>query len=257
MKIIAILSAIALAAAAFLAFKNKEKYGAELELRQGEEKRLAKNTATFEDLSKQFTDTETERKSVQEATVVLREQEAKQLKANTTVQKDVDAKKSESEANATKIAAIEEKLKETGEIKELVVTIKETTKEIERLTTEIASNDAQLADLLSEKARTEGVIADYRKIDKNYSDKVSYFSSTRISSIFPAYGFVTLPIGNSGGVIAGSPLNVVRDGSIVAKLRVSSVESGRAAAEIVPDSLVPDTVLMVGDQVVPSSDAAK
>jgi DNA polymerase III epsilon subunit-like protein len=52
-------------------------------------------------------------------------------------------------------------------------------------------------------------------------------------------------------------VDVVRDGEVVAKLRVSSVEAGRAAAEIVPDSLAQDTVLMVGDRVVPSADAAK
>ena len=100
---------------------------------------------------------------------------------------------------------------------------------------------------------TEGVIAAYRATDANYANKRSFFESTRISSIFPAYGFVTLPVGNSAGVVSGSSLDVVRDGEVVARLRVSSVEAGRSAAEIVPDSLAQDTVLMVGDRVVPSA----
>jgi hypothetical protein len=101
------------------------------------------------------------------------------------------------------------------------------------------------------------VIESYRVKDSNYSNKRSFFSSTRISQIFPAYGFVTLPVGNSSGVVSGSPLNVVRDGAVVAKLRVSSVEAGRAAAEIVPDSLAEGTTLMVGDRVVPGGENEK
>lgn len=251
-NVFAILSALALAAAAFLAMKNKEAYVTEIDSRKNEEKRLATSTARLKDLQTQFAETETERKSTEETTVGLRETEAAQQKKNKAVEDDIESKKSETDANASKIAEIEDKLKEIGNIEELVGKVKRTAAEVERLTGEIASNDATLADLLAEKARTEGVIAKYREIDGNYSNQRSFFSSTRISSIFPAYGFVTLPMGNSSGVVSGSSLDVVRDGAVVAKLRVTSVEAGRSAAAIVPDSLAQDTVLMVGDRVVPT-----
>jgi hypothetical protein len=256
-NVFAILSALALAAAAFLAMKNKEAYVKEIDARKSEEKRLATSTARLADLQQQFTKTETDRTSTEEATVGLREQESTQQKKNKAVEDDIASKKSETDSNATKIAEIEDKLKEIGNIEELVGKMKRTSDELEQLTSDIASNEAKLADLTAEKARTEGVIAAYRAKDGNYSNKRSFFTATRIGSIFPAYGFVTLPIGNSGGAVSGSSLDVVRDGEVVAKLRVSSVEAGRCAAEIVPDSLAQDTVLMVGDRVVPSSDAAK
>jgi septal ring factor EnvC (AmiA/AmiB activator) len=252
-NVFAILSALALAAAAFLAMKNKEAYVTEISSRQNEEKRLATSTARLKDLQGQFAETETDRKSTEEATVGLRETEAAQQKKNKGIEEDIASKKSETDAKATKISEIEDKLKEIGNIEELVGKVKRLAAEVERLTGEIASNDASLADLTSEKTRTEGVIGKYREIDGNYSNQRSFFSSTRIGSIFPAYGFVTLPIGNSGGVVSGSSLDVVRDGEVVAKLRVSSVEAGRCAAAIVPDSLAQDTVLMVGDRVVPSA----
>ncbi|MEI7957357.1 MAG: hypothetical protein WCJ66_19505, partial [Verrucomicrobiota bacterium] len=47
-------------------------------------------------------------------------------------------------------------------------------------------------------------------------------------------------------------LEIVRDAKTVGKLLVTAVESNTASASIVPDSLVAGTVLMVGDQVVPS-----
>jgi hypothetical protein len=54
-------------------------------------------------------------------------------------------------------------------------------------------------------------------------------------------------------VISGSTLEVQRDGATIAKLRVRSVEAGRAAAEIIPDSVAQDVTLMVGDKVVPGA----
>jgi hypothetical protein len=62
-------------------------------------------------------------------------------------------------------------------------------------------------------------------------------------------------------VVSGSTLEVVRDGSPIAKLLVSAVERNTASASIVPDSVAQDTVLMVGDEVVaahkPAAEPAK
>jgi uncharacterized protein YoxC len=252
-NVFAILSALALLAAAFLAMKNKEAYITEIDNRKSEQTRLQRSKDLLAALQTEFNETEKTRKETQEATVGLRETEDLQQKKNKAIEDDIEAKKTETESNATKIAEIEDKLKEIGNIDELVGKVTRTAAEIERLTSEIAANEATFADLQAEKTRTEGVIAAYRAKDANYSNQRSFFSSTRIGAIFPAYGFVTLPVGNTSGVVSGSPLDVVRDGEVVAKLRVSSVEAGRSAAEIVPDSLAPDTVLMVGDRVVPAA----
>ncbi|MCW1886111.1 hypothetical protein OKA04_15335 [Luteolibacter flavescens] len=252
-NVFAILTAIVLAAAAFIASKNKAKYEEEISARQNEESLLAKAEARFEDLSKQYESTSATRKSTDESVAALTETEADHQKKNGALETALSTKQTEAEANAKKISTIEEGLAEIGNIEELVDKIKQTQQELAQLQDDISSNEARLADLTSEKTRTEGVIAQYKRVDGNYASKTSFFTSTSISSIFPAYGFVTLPIGNTGGVISGSPLNVVRDGAVVAKLRVSSVEAGRAAAEVVPDSLAEGTVLMVGDRVVPGS----
>ena len=255
-NIFAILTALALLSAAFLASKNKEAYAKEIESRQREEKRLANSRDRLDKLTKEFNETEKNRKSTEETTVVLRETEASQIKKNRGVEQEIAPKREETESNASRITEIEDKLKEAGDIEELVGEMRRTAGELEELTADIASNEAQLSDLTSEKTRTEGVIAAYRTKDGNYANKRSFFTASSIAAIFPAYGFITLPIGNGGGVVSGSSLEVVRDGAVVAKLRVSSVESNRAAAEIVPDSMAEDTVLMVGDRVVPAAEAA-
>ncbi|RYD73791.1 MAG: hypothetical protein EOP84_21000 [Verrucomicrobiaceae bacterium] len=256
-NVFAILTAIVLAAAAFIASKNKSKYEAEIEARKTEETRLAKSTARLDDLSKQFDNTASERKTTEETNVSLTEAESAQKKKNTALESALSEKEAQADTNAKKISAVEEGLKELGNIEELVEKIKTTSQELITLKDDIASSEAKLADLTSEKGRTEGVIGSFRAKDSNYSNKNSFFSSTRISQVFPTYGFVTLPIGNSGGVISGSPLNVVRDGAVIAKLRVSSVEAGRAAAEVVPDSVAEGTTLQAGDRVVPGAEDKK
>jgi hypothetical protein len=255
-NVFAILSAIALAAAAFLAMKNKDAYKNEIGLRQQEQARNVKLTAEYNALVDEFNTTETERKSTETETVSLREQETAETKKNNELEAQKDAKDKEAKANQEKIGGIEEQLKEFGSIEELVDKLKGTQEALEGLDLDIASATAKQADLTSEKVRTEGVVNAYNVKNTNYSSKKSFFGSTRISAIYPAYGFVTLPVGGTAGVVSGSALDVVRDGSVVAKLRVSSVEAGRAAAQIVPDTVAEGTTLMVGDRVVPGSEPA-
>lgn len=254
-NVFAILTAIALLASAFLAYKNKEAYAKEIEDRKTSQSNLEKSQARLASLSEEFDTTETERKDTQTASETLKGQETAAKKKNDGLTAQVDEKKSLSESNTKKIDEVQEALKETGEIEELVGIIKRTLEESESLTGEIAAGKAKLADLMSEKSRTEAVMAEYRGRNESFTSRKSFFESTRIAAIYPTYGFVTLPIGNTAGVVPSSRLDVVRDGATIAKLRVRTVESGRSAAEIVPDSVTADTTLMVGDRVVPSSDS--
>ncbi len=255
-NVFAILTALALVAASFLAYKNKEAYSKEIEDRRTAESDLAKNQTRLATLTEEFNATEAERKETQAAADELKGQETAAKKKNQDLTTQEAEKKGEVERNASRISQIEERLKEIGEIEELVGIIKRTIEETETLGGEIASGQAKLADLMAERSRTEAVKNDYRSRNENYTERRSYFSSTRIAAIYPTYGFVTLPIGNASGVVPGSRLDVVRDGASIAKLRVRTVESGRSAAEIIPDSLAEDVTLMVGDRVVPSTDSA-
>jgi len=254
-NVFAILSAIALAAAAFLAMKNKDAYEKEIKARQTEQDRNVKLTAEHQSLVDDFATAESERKAAQEETVKLTETETEETKKNSALEAQKTTKTGESDANKAKISQFEEQMKEVGNINDLVAKMKLTKEALEGLALDIASGEAKVADMTGEKSRTAAVINNYNIKNTNYSSKRSFFTTTRISAIYPTYGFVTLPIGNSAGVVSGSPLDVVRDGTVVAKLRVSSVEAGRAAAEIVPDSLAPDSTLMVGDRVVPGAEA--
>jgi len=155
------------------------------------------------------------------------------------------------------IDALADQLKELGDVKELATKLRRMKDELAELQSDIDQTTTKLNNLIAEKNRTASVIAAYEEENAWRNANLSNPKlSTRIASIYDTYGFVTLPVGNTAGVVGGSSLDVVRDNEVIAKLLVKSVEASTAAAEIIPGSLRADTVLMVGDQIRSSAPTA-
>ena len=73
---------------------------------------------------------------------------------------------------------------------------------------------------------------------------------TRVRSVYEGLGFVTLAGGWDLGIVKNSSLDVERDGEVIGKLIVTTVEASTAAADIVPDSVASGDAVRPGDQVV-------
>ena len=170
--------------------------------------------------------------------------------SNAAMKADIEDKTEQIEANTQELDAFREKVAKIGNIRELAPKMKEMRTELEELTQSITDNEASLANLTAQDAATA---ADAKKRKENLDILASGESlpslKTSIRSIYPTWGFVTLNAGNNAGVTATSTLDVVRDGAIIAKLLVTSVESRSASASIIPDSIAQDVTLMVGDRV--------
>jgi multidrug resistance efflux pump len=131
-----------------------------------------------------------------------------------------------------------------------------TNAELEELTQMIATAEAKLANLTSQNSMAEAQVSEGKRKIEDFNNGRSFPTlMTRIRSIYPNWGFVTLASGNNAGVVTNSTLDVVRGGETVAKLLVTAVESTTSSARIIPDSLLPDATLMVGDMVVPGQRA--
>ena len=169
----------------------------------------------------------------------------------------LDSKTEKVAANKVQLDGVREKTEKTGDLKELASKMRATKAELEELAQSIAGAEAKLANLTAQNSSTDAQVRDTKGKFENFSSGQSLASlQTRIRSIYPNWGFVTLASGNNAGVVTNSTLNVVRDGQTIAKLLVTAVESNSASASIVPDSLAPEVTLMVGDRVVPAQKAA-
>jgi uncharacterized protein YoxC len=257
-NVFGILSAIGLAVAAFVAVKNKEAYQTEISDRQTSERNLKTSQERLKTAQDTLASTKTSRSETEAEVATLTTQKADQEKVNNDLKSSIETKRSETESNKSKLDDIRQKLASVGDIEELAGKIKQMGTEIEELRQSVTSNEAKLANLTSENQEVESRISGLNQESTFVSRSESFPTlKTRISAIYPTWGFVTLAAGNTSGVVTSSPLNVVRDGEVIAKLLVTAVEANTASASIVPDSVGQDVVLMVGDQVVPGEKGAK
>jgi hypothetical protein len=74
--------------------------------------------------------------------------------------------------------------------------------------------------------------------------------SGRILAVNPGWNFVVLSIGDRQGLMTNSPLLVMRDGEPIAKVRVTSIETSRSIADVIPGSVRRGVTVQPGDNVV-------
>jgi hypothetical protein len=256
-NVFGILTMIVLLLAGFVAFKNKERYASEITETNTQKENLKQSQLRFETAKTNLADTIAKREEVDAENVKLASDQAAQEKTNKDLEAQIADKTSKRDEQKQKLDEIREKTAKVGNIQELAPKMKASRAELEQLAQDITAAEAKLANLTSQNNSTESQIAAMKKMFDTISSGSSLPTvNTRIRSIYPTWGFVTLASGNAAGVVGNSTLDVVRDGNVIAKLLVTAVEANSASASIIPDSIVPDTTLMVGDRVVPTSKGA-
>lgn len=228
-----------------------EKYKEQITARQDEE---AKRDNVLRPKLKKTQDERDTTKTQKEEQIKLAEAKGvevdNQQKKIDDLKKEIAAKEDLVREQKVKIDEINDQLKKLGDIEQLVRDMRVMKDELAQLQSDIDLNTTKLNNMVAEKTRTAGVIKAYEEENAWRNANLSNPKlATNIGAIFDTYGFVTLPVGNNAGVVGGSSLEVVRDGEVIAKLLVKTVEASTAAAEIVPNSIKADTVLMVGDDV--------
>ncbi len=257
-KVFGILTAIVLALSAFIAFKNKAAYEADLQATQDRKDELAKSEKELANNEEILEALPPEIAGVDDQVDQLTADETAQKKTNDGLSGQVKTKTDKIAENKEKLDGIREKTATIGNINELASKMRETNSAIEELKQAIMGNEAKLENLTAESGAAESQITSTKSKFDDFADGRSLPAlNTRIRSIYPNWGFVTLASGNNAGVVTNSLLNVVRNDSVIAQLMVTAVEATTASASIVPDSIKDDTTLMVGDRVVPGLKEAK
>lgn len=257
-NILGIFTAIILAVAAYVAFKNNALFEEEIANRATEEKSLGQSQERLKIAQAELNRLPIERADVDAQFAAKTEVETGLKDSNDAIKADIEDKTDQIEANTKELDEFREKVAKVGNIRELAPKMKAMRTDLEELTQSIADNEASLANLTARDAATAADAKERKQKLETQSRGESLPSlKTSIRSIYPTWGFVTLNAGNNAGVTATSTLDVVRDGATIAKLLVTSVESRSASASIIPDSIAQDITLMVGDRVVTGSKTRK
>lgn len=264
-NIFAILTAVVLAVAGFLAYVNtgdptekKRGYRGWIAQRQAEENSLKNNKTTLAKTQAELGETEAELADFNTQNEGLQVEVDAQLEKNKKLAADVDAKKALAESKAEEVKKREENFVPIEDVREVIAKLKRTKDQLRDLGLSIDEKEAATAGLEGQKRTTENTIAGLKeKISWPVNNKSNPDLRTSVRSVYDGLGFVTLAGGWNLGIVKSSSLDVVRDGEVIGKLVVTTVEASTAAADIVPDSVAPGERVVPGDLVVvPRADAA-
>ena len=251
-NVFGIITAIVLALAAFVALKNKAAYETVITQTNDQKATLVTSKARLAAAEQVLADLPVERAGVDAEVEKLTTEEAAQKATIAGLTADKDAKTAKIAQNQAQLDEIRAMTEKSGNINELAAKLRATSAELETLSQSIAGAEATLANLTAQRESTEAQVGSSKRKFEDFAGGRSLPElNTRIRSIYPNWGFVTLAAGNNAGVVTGSTLNVIRDNQVIAQLLVTAVESTSSSASIVPDSLASDVTLMVGDRVVP------
>ncbi len=251
-NVFGILTAIALAISAFVAFKNHAAYEKGIATTKEKQSELEKSQARLAADEKVLAQLPIDIAEMDAEVDKLTGEEATETKTNGGLSAQIAEKTAKIAADKEKLDAIRAKTAKIGDVDQLAAKMKQTNADIEALKQSIATTESKRDSLTAQIGAAESDITNTKgKFDDFAGGRSLATLNTRIRSIYPNWGFVTLASGNNAGVVASSTLNVVRGDQVIAKLLVTAVESTTASASIVPDSIADDTTLMVGDRVVP------
>jgi hypothetical protein len=245
------LTAAVIALSIWMGFKNNDEFEKQVNLNERAERQLKAGQSDYANLV-------TKRDDTVESKEALIEEGTQQSANMDAVQKEVDEIEASIPAKEKLVAANEAQIKVNNDVLSglpdpdvLVPQITATKNKIAQLKSDIESDEVSLADLQQRDDNVVALVSSKRSLSDSQSSGKSLASlSTSVQSVYRNWGFVTINGGNAHGVVPGSTLDVLRNGEVVAKLKVTAVEQNRAAADIVPDALPVTVALRSGDRVV-------
>ncbi|MBK1833888.1 hypothetical protein [Roseibacillus ishigakijimensis] len=244
-----IIAALVLAVAAFFGFKNKSALENQRDMLSNEELTLERNKNTFEERKTELAGLQDDTTAANEENASLSTELETQLATNKKLESDIEDKQSVVETKKAEVEEGEEKLQRFGNLDDLKDKLEKLGTDLATLKGEVLLKDTEIETRTALNGSLSTQNAALSEVLKRYSEKQSDPNlSARVTRVVTDLGFVILSGGDNAGIVRDSELSVVRDGSVIGKLRVTGTEPSTAAASIIPDSFEGTTV-RVGDQV--------
>ena len=253
-KILLIISALVIAATAYLGFATKQKVDA-LQSDFTKTKNTLSSTQTTLDKTK--------------ATLKKTDEELVAAKADLEVkEKDIAAKKGEIDSLSAKLketgdnlaaALVQiEEFKKIGDPKDPTVNIPQLMKDIEEMRKSKADLEVKVAELGQVKESLERQVNEQKSKTVAAETQVTAYKTEytkpgvtgTILAYNPGWNFVVLSIGDKQSLKAGKEMVVTRDGQMVGKVRVKTVETSTSIADVIPSSVPKGQSVQPGDRVV-------
>ncbi|MGB2090779.1 MAG: hypothetical protein ACPH2J_02670 [Akkermansiaceae bacterium] len=250
-KIFGIIAAVVLAVSAYIAMKNQQAYKKEIQSLHSEQAEKVSTTQELEAQQKRLKDAEQAKENFASRLVETGKKLNTAIKLHDEIEEEVKQLQEAHSAKEEQVARAKETLAGLPSADDLIPKLKRLKNQLVESQDGIASEDVRLKGLRQREQDGKAKIAALEQMISGQTSGVSMASlKTSISGIYEGWGFVILAGGDNEGVVPGSTLDVLRDGEVIAKLRVTAVEAGRSAADIIMDTVAAGVRLSVGDVVV-------
>lgn len=256
-NIFGILTTVVLIVALFVASKNKSRYEDEIVNVIAEKGRLSVSQDRLSTAQARLADIEAEIPVVRERTEELVAEGTEQRTANTRLESDIETKSNQASRNRDQISQLQETIDSFGNLDQLAQNLRNLQAELAELEhaddgipariEEVERLSSLATQIEAENTTTAAVLDGYGRGESRPG------MTTRIRSLYPTWGFVTLADGGVSGIAGNATMDVVRNDQIIAKLQVTAVEPNSATATIIPGSQAEDVVLVPGDMVIPGT----
>ncbi len=250
------LTALVLAISAWIGYKNQTEYEKQIAARQKEETNFKREVGMLKTRTTEWQAAIDAKKVLMKANEGLSEEIAALETKISAIKSEISQKQSKKTQLEAEVKAANDVMDKVGGVRALVPKIKGLRSDIAALNAEIEQGNATLNNLKQAKSDTQASIAvNEKRVEFETSGKSQPSLNTSIKTVYSSWGFVTLNGGDIQGVVPGSTLAVVRGDEVVAKLKVTTVEPNRAAADILRESVGDDVYLRAGDKVVAEATA--
>ncbi|MGJ8657482.1 MAG: hypothetical protein ACSHX6_13620 [Akkermansiaceae bacterium] len=250
------LTALVLAISAWIGYKNQTEYKKQIGFRQTEERKYDAEVEMLKQRTGEWQEAIDAKKELMASNEGLSEELAELEEKISAIKSEIAQKETQKKQLETEVAEATAVMDKVGGVRALVPKIKGLRSDIASLSSEIEQGNATLNNLRQTKTDTAASIAvNEKRVEFETSGKSQPTLKTTIKTVYSSWGFVTLNGGDVQGVVPGSTLSVVRGDEVVAKLKVTTVEPNRAAADILRESVGDDVYLRAGDKVVAEATA--
>jgi hypothetical protein len=245
-------------ATAFLGYKTKQNADQLQENLKTTKSSLISARGQLDTAKKELGET---KKSLDETTATLKQKEEEVVNAKAAADKAkadlATAQTTVDEANK-KVASAEQALEELKKtfpegvnMAELPETLKKLQADKSKAETELAEAKAVQESLKSRADEMTSAAEQKERVIQEYkSNTVRQGLSGKVVAYNQGWNFVVLNIGDKAGLKAGVQMVVLRGGSMVGKVKVTSVEPSTAIADVLPGTIARGDSVQPGDTVV-------
>ena len=253
-KLLLILSVLALGAASYFGFQNRDKFKTtrlekdsllkQIKVIENETDALIKdNDAKIAQITAADGTKQQKNVALQGATSARKSKEAELANINKEI--------TDSQAELTKLTDELNRILDGKTVDEMAQTVETLSKEVDTLKTDKETQNKELDLHTKELADAKSQLAAKQKSDADRSRGIALNSTEgTVVATNQDYGFAVVNIGKNKGVTADSKLIVMRDGQRIGQLSITSIEANRTVGDIVQKSLAGGQSVAPGDRVI-------